>query len=244
MNLGYLEEVYNRKRNELLTNDSNKDQKSKSKQSRSRPKSAPIQKHRNKNTKRRHKITIPEPFAFDERDKKSNHDLSQTKSISKRKFEEYMDDLKREEDYHLNFQFKANPVPLSAVTRKLKNVHGLKGKKYVKQSKNESSDTIIHEFTAKKVPWYVKVKLYDAMMEEQNTKRKDRIRWRAQKLLSKSSLPPRMQLYETKENIKLKKQKMLKIKKEHYKEYTFHPKITHNVPNFEKLRIFYSFYIS
>ena len=236
MNLAYIEEVYNRKRKELATEEAKKDQTTQNSKSRSRPKSAPAQKRKYK--KRRHRITIPKPFGFDERDKKSNHDLLQSKSISKRKFKEYMDELKREEDYHLNFTFKANPVPLSAVTRKLQNVHGLKGKKYTNSKKNiEETEDEIKDFTAKDVPWFVKVKLYDAMLEEENTKRKDRIRWRAQKLLSKSSLPPRMQLYETKDNIKLKKKKMRKIKKEHYKEYTFHPKIKHNVPNFQKLSV-------
>ena len=80
------------------------------------------------------------------------------------------------------------------------------------------------------------------MQEEQNTKRKERIKYRAKKLLSKSSLPPRMQLYETKDNQKLKRQKMRKIKKEHYKEYTFHPKVKHHVPDFEKY-VLYIFYL-
>ena len=41
-----------------------------------------------------------------------------------------MDSIKKEEEYHLNFEFKANPIPLTTVQNKMNNVHGLKGKKY------------------------------------------------------------------------------------------------------------------
>merc|ERR1712233_146132 len=102
-------------------------------------------------------ITVPKPFGFDERDK---HKSLKEESISKRKFREYIESLQREEDNHLNMQFKANPVPLHTVTSKLKNVHGLKGKKKVKKYDKTSSN---EQFIAKEVPWFVKVKLFDAM---------------------------------------------------------------------------------
>eukprot|EP01083_Nonionella_stella_P298443 1012983_1 len=198
-----------------------------------RPRTAPTK------SKRKYSITIPKPFAFDKRDENV-----ETESISKRKLREYLESIKQEEDYHLNFEFKANPIPLHTVTRRIKAVHGLKGKKPArknrfsifqppsKQSKTENDPD--KPFTAKTVPWFVTVKLYDAMKEEENTKRKERIRDRANKLLSESSLPKRMQLHENKENVKKKKQKMKRIKKEHYKNCTFQPKINHNVPDFQK----------
>ena len=193
----------------------------------SRPQSAPSQ----QSARRRRRITIPKPFQFEQRAK-----MQHTKpSISKRRFREYMDELQKEEEFHLNFEFKANAVPLSAVTTKMHGVHGLKGK--TSKTANSTRSCTQNEngvFTAKKVPWFVKVKLYDAMKEEENTKRKERIKARADRLLSVSSLPPRMQLYETKENRTVRKMKIKEIKREHFKEYTFTPDINHIVPDFER----------
>ena len=220
-NLARIERKYNLK--------DSKPKRRKQKEQSNRPKTAPIRHEDTHDKSIKQKITIPKPFQFDERDK---HKELKEESISKRKFREYIESLQNEEDYHLNLQFKANPVPLHTVTSKMNNVHGLKGKKVKKVSDDDSKSQ--EQFTAKEVPWFVKVKLFDAMKKEENTKRKDRIRYRANKLLSKSSLPPRMKLYENKKNKKIQKQKMKQIKREHFKEYTFQPKINHNVPDFKK----------
>lgn len=87
-------------------------------------------------------------------------------------------------------------------------------------------------FQAKDVPWFVKVKLYDSMMEEQTRKRRENCEKRAQTNLRKSKLPPRMQKYLSDESSKIDKIK--KIEQEMYKEYTFTPKLNHSVPDFHK----------
>ena len=216
-NLAQLEEVYHRRRNRMrFESDDDADSESDEKaaetpRSRERPKTAPV----------RNRITIPKPFGFDQRDNNAKAKAAaDAASISKRRFHEYLSDLKRAEDAHLNFEFKANPVPLSAVTSRM-----APGPKRAVTPPKEP-------FKAKDVPWFVKVKLYDAMKAEQSTKRKVAIQRRADKLLAKSSLPPRMRRYETAQNRALKKRKLREIAKEAHKEFTFAPKINHCVPDF------------
>ena len=228
-NLSRLERVYNarKSRNSASRRSSRRSQSGDDEKSETvdgqRPRTAPS------GAPPRRRITIPEPFHFDSVDREK----MDSESISKRRFREYLESIRKEEEYHLRFEFKAKAVPLSAVTTKMdKMVHGLKGKR-VSSSKKASAVEPEEVFTAKKVPWFVKVKLYDAMMAEESTKRRDRIKQRADRLLSAAALPPRMRLYESAEQRTLKNKKMERIESEHFSECTFAPDIKHSVPDFE-----------
>jgi hypothetical protein len=84
-------------------------------------------------------------------------------------------------------------------------------------------------FKANKVPWESSVPLYAQMVEKEEQERKARIEERSKINLSKSKLPPRMEMHEvTKQE---EKSQMLEKNKE---EFSFQPMQAKEVPDFKR----------
>lgn len=103
-------------------------------------------------------FTIPEPFSFAD----FKHEGSQTvrNSISKRRFEEYLRELKERDDKELSFQFKANPVPKSTMQKVF--------------------SEYVARLEAKQKEWKARSKLRDAERRKAEKEKKDRALYEAE----------------------------------------------------------------
>ncbi|KAL0486091.1 FAM161A ciliogenesis-associated protein [Acrasis kona] len=197
--------------------------------------------------RKKRKITIPAPFSFDHRE------AVKEKTISKKKFEEYISDIEAEKEAHLRTKFRANPVPLSTLEPKYEELQRKyeQNKKLIhttyslellnecepfsfverdqnKVTKNHVEYTPPFKFKANPVPKTLKHSFSEKLDKDEKV-RKDRIKVRAVDTFHNSSLPPRMQMHKnfeaTRKNIKRPSSAM-----------TFRPKINHDIPNFAELQ--------
>jgi len=161
------------------------------------------------NGKKTIKITVPQPFLFDEREKqKKTRELSKERLKSKEK----------------TSTFKANPVPEFVKQRNLlEQINKEQEKRREEIKKNSRIITMQREkpfsfylrekenkeirkknrferkefqFKANPVPWSCTIKLFQRMNEEERTKREERVSKQAQMSLNNAKLPPRMEKHE------------------------------------------------
>ena len=164
---------------------------------------------KSENSKKTIKITVPEPFQFDEREKqKKTREMSKERLKSKEKAT----------------TFKANPVPEFVKQRDLlEQINKEQEKRREEIKKNSRIITMQREkpfsfylrekenkdirkknrferkefeFKANPVPWFCSIKLFQRMNEEEKAKREERVSKQAQISLNMAKLPPRMEKHE------------------------------------------------
>ena len=199
-------------------------------------------------------FTIPEPFEFL---KKNYHEKKLTK------IQEILEERKKNEDDVFNHQFHANPLnkKMFNQTGNLKNITEKEREKRERRIELKKNDIIANmrpfsfydkdfesfvtrknqecippefiPFKANPIKWRSQVKMYDGMMENENA-RKERNQRRAEELLSKAALPPRMEMHEKQKKLLQEEEK--KMEKERIKQdkerRLFQAK---KAPNFERL---------
>ena len=199
-------------------------------------------------------FTVPEPFNFL---KKNYHE----KKISKMK--EILEERKKNEDDIFKHVFHANPVNKRMYNKagSLKNItekEREKRERRIELKINEIKanmrpfsfyDKDFESFYARKhqecmppkfipfkanpIKWSSEVKMYDGMIDNEAA-RKERNHRRAEELLARAALPPRLEMHEKEKKLQLEEEKRLeeeKIKKD--KEARLFK--AQNPPNFEKL---------
>lgn len=159
-------------------------------------------------------VTVPEPFGFEYRE------LVKEKSIRQLKFEEMIAGIRLEEERHLNMKYKAKPVPSDVMIPKYESILASQEARRIEVKRTSMETTKANEkpfnfyirdkekqklephespketFKANPVPWYCKVSLYEQMRSKEKAAREERVARAAQESLRKSSLPPRMEVYE------------------------------------------------
>ena len=199
-------------------------------------------------------FTIPEPFDFL---KKNYHEKKLTK------IQEILEDRKKNEDDVFNHQFHANPLnrKMFNQTGNLKNITEKEREKRERRIELKKNDIIANmrpfsfydkdfasfvtrknqecippefiPFKANPIKWRSQIKMYDGMMENDNA-RKERNQRRAEELLAKAALPPRMEMHEKQKKLLQEEEK--KMEKERIKQdkerRLFQAK---KAPNFERL---------
>lgn len=204
--------------------------------------------------KGKYRITIPEPFKFDKRDK------TKDKSTQQRRLEE---DLRYKElvvDYEISCQFKAKDIPKSTMEPRYQRImenNEQRRQEVLRQSqamtranekpfsfyqwdvenyeqkKNYIPDLEVMEdcgkFKANPVPWYCKAFLFKWMVENDAQERELRIKDYAELSYRMSKLPPRMAQYE-----EMKRQGLIKGKTQDdfNLDFTFKPAPARDVPDF------------
>ena len=199
-------------------------------------------------------FTIPEPFEFL---KKNYHEKKLTK------MQEILEERKKNEDDVFNHNFHANPLnkKMFKQTGNLKNITDKEKEKRdrrIELKKNDIKanmrpfsfyDKDFQSFVARKnqecippkfvpfkanpIKWKSQVKMYDGMLENENT-RKERNQKRAEELLLKAALPPRMEMHEKQKKLQEEEEKRIEKEKNKMdkKQRLFKAK---NAPNFERL---------
>ena len=189
-------------------------------------------------------VTVPEPFEFDIRDKVKE------KSIREAKFEEYLKQLKLEEEKHLNYRYRAKPVPSDVVVPKYESIMAAQETKRLEVKRNSIELTKSREkpfsfyerdknktkpepelfvqtpFKANPIPWKSTVPLYQKMVTEEKAQREERISKAAQEKLRKASLPPRMEMHQ-----KVKEQQQSTMQESSSRSFVAKPP-----PDFKKLQ--------
>ncbi|KRX08415.1 hypothetical protein PPERSA_12896 [Pseudocohnilembus persalinus] len=172
------------------------------------------------------KITKPQPFQFDERERQRQ----MTRSISQRRFDEMIDDIRQKEYETYNQPFRANPVPAHVKKPLFQKLMHNQEKRRADVRANSIAITISREkpfsfyqrdiekmkakkknkwereqfvFKANKVPWFCNVDLLDRINNEEDQKRKERVAKEAQRIMQMSKLPPRMEMHEQQKKAKL-----------------------------------------
>ena len=164
-----------------------------------------------KNSNSSIKFTVPTPFEFEQREKIKN------KSIRQIKFEQYINEKRREEENHINYHTKAAPVPAEVIIPKYntmlaaqeerRNIVKQNSKKitkerekpfqfYIREMNKPKSEEIKEEpykFKAKPPPPSNSIPLYEQMSRKLEDDRKSRIEAAAKKALEEAKLPPRME---------------------------------------------------
>ena len=169
-------------------------------------------------TKKKHskstlKFTVPSPFEFENREKSKN------KPISQIKFEKYINEIKQEEENHLKYHPKAQPVPPEVSIPKYNTMLALQEARrneirqnsvkmtkerekpfgfYIREqnkTKPEKSKDEPFVFKAKPPPASNSIPLYEHMSRKLEEDRKSRIENAAKKALEEAKLPPRMERY-------------------------------------------------
>lgn len=171
--------------------------------------------------KGKYRITVPEPFKFDKRDKVKG------KSIREVKLEEELRWKELEEQYEIAQQFAAKDIPKSTLEKRYEKIlsdNERRRDEVKRQSKaltkaNERPfsfytreqeaakeinppeasewDVMNNEpFKANPVPWYCKVNLYQRMVENDAAERENRVKTNAELSYSMAKLPPRMQKHQ------------------------------------------------
>ncbi|OMJ70099.1 hypothetical protein SteCoe_31992 [Stentor coeruleus] len=170
-------------------------------------------KEKDKKQKNTMKFTVPEPFDFDAREKQK------AKSIRQTKFEQYINEKIQEEDNHIKYRPKANPVPaevmipkynsLLAAQEARRNEVKQNSKKitkdrekpfefYIREMNKPKPEEIKEEpyvFKAKVPPPSNSIPLYEQMSRKLEEERKSRIEIAAKKALEEAKLPARMERY-------------------------------------------------
>ena len=199
-------------------------------------------------------FTVPEPFDFL---KKNYHEKKLTK------IQEILEERKKNEDDVFNHLFQANPLNRKMFNQagNLKNITDkerekrerrieLKKKnieanmrpfsfydkdfeKFVTRKNQECIPPEFVPFKANPIKWRSQVKMYDGMMENERT-RKERNQKRAEELLNKAALPPRMEMHEKQKKLQEEEEKkMEKQRRKTDKEKTLFK--AKNAPNFQRL---------
>ncbi|CAG9320755.1 unnamed protein product [Blepharisma stoltei] len=173
--------------------------------------SSPQRHEKPKSSKSQHQFTVPEPFEFDTREK------IKPKSIRQQKLDEMVLEKKLEEEFHLKYRPKANPIPAEvlipkyqtllaaqearrlevkrnskAITEKLQKPFNFHSKE---KSKNEEPKVEQYKFKAKPPPPTNNLPLYNQMSKQLEEERRSRIEAAAKKSLEEAKLPPRMERY-------------------------------------------------
>ena len=181
-------------------------------------------------------FTVPEPFNF----LKNNY---HEKKLSKMK--EILEERQKNEDEVFKHTFHANPLNkkmfnkagnLENITEKEREKRErrieLKNKEIIANMRPfsfydkdfENFYTRKHQecippefkpFKANPIKWRSQVKMYDGMMENDFT-RKERNQRRAEELLAKAALPPRMEMHEKQKKLQLEEEK--RVEKEKYRQ--------------------------
>eukprot|EP01022_Parablepharisma_sp_SALTPOND_P024520 TRINITY_DN54511_c0_g1_i1.p3 TRINITY_DN54511_c0_g1~~TRINITY_DN54511_c0_g1_i1.p3 ORF type:complete len:384 (-),score=63.42 TRINITY_DN54511_c0_g1_i1:6055-7206(-) len=181
------------------------------------------------------KITIPKPFSFERREK------------AKKKVAKQLSPVHEEKPQH----FVANPIPVSTLLPKYEMIVAqnearrleVKQASYAMAKAREKpfsfyerdkekfmrkGEEVIAEdvkpFKAKPVPPEVTVQLYEQMTREKEKAREERIKKRAEDLLTGSKLPPRMELDQSKGRPKKKLEE----------SYPFRPEPARAIPDFQR----------
>lgn len=187
-------------------------------------------------------VTVPDPFQFEEREKKK------PKSIREKWLESHIQEKVNEENSHLNFQYKARNVPDEVLMpkyeslRKALHERSLEAKRTsVERTKMLEKPFSFYErdkekvkkehpappdytFKANPIPWACTVPLYESKIQQEQALREERKSREAQKNLRKASLPPRMEMHQH-----IKQSQVIENK-------TPSPKIrVKDPPNFDKL---------
>jgi FMN-dependent NADH-azoreductase len=160
------------------------------------------------------KFTVPVPFHFDSRER------NKSKSIRQIKLEQYVNEIKQEEENHLKYRPSANPVPaevlipkyntLIAAQESRRNEVKQNSKKLTQQReqpfefykremnkvKPEEIKEIPYKFKARPPPPSNSIPLFEQMSRKLEDDRKVRIETAAKKALEEAKLPPRMERYE------------------------------------------------
>ena len=199
-------------------------------------------------------FTVPEPFNFL---KNNYHEKKLTK------IQEILEERKKNEDDVFKNTFHANPLNKKMFNKAgdLQNITAKEKEKRDRRIEKKKNDIIANmkpfsfydkdfndfvtrknqecippkfiPFKANPIKWRSQVKMYDGMLENENT-RKERNQRRAEELLAKAALPPRMEMHEKQR--KLQEEEEKKMEKEYDKKEKekrlFKAK---NAPNFEKL---------
>ncbi|CAG9319563.1 unnamed protein product [Blepharisma stoltei] len=189
-------------------------------------------------------VTVPEPFGFETRE------LTKEKSIRQRRFEEYINEIRLEEERHLNMKYKANPIPSDVIIPKYDSILAAQEARRIEVKRTSMETTKANEkpfsfyvrdkekkkpepvemkketFKANPVPWHCKVSIYDQMRNQDKAAREERIARAAQESLRKSSLPPRMEMHE-----KARSQQIITPKTENFESFK-----AKDPPNFTKLQ--------
>lgn len=159
------------------------------------------------------KFTVPVPFAFDSRDQ------HKSKGIKQLKFEQYINEIKQQEENHLKYRPVPVPVPAEVIVPKYntliaaqehrRNEVKQNSKKLTKERekpfdfylrelnkpKQEEIKEEPYKFKAKAPPASNSIPLYEQMSRKMEEDRKSRIEAAAKKALEESKLPPRMEKY-------------------------------------------------
>eukprot|EP00742_Colponemidia_sp_Colp-10_P012236 GILJ01013704.1.p1 GENE.GILJ01013704.1~~GILJ01013704.1.p1 ORF type:complete len:699 (-),score=131.65 GILJ01013704.1:156-2252(-) len=202
---------------------------------------------------RRFRITVPQPFSFE------NRDQVRHKSISRKKFEEWMAEKKVQEEKASNKYWRANPVPSSVIVPRFQSIMAANEARRieVKRTSQQRLQQLAAPFSfylrdmnkppkaeptydfdgfkAKPIPWSVSVPLFEKMVHEREIKRKERINKAMQESLRKAKLPPRMELYEKTKGEEKRRRQKEKEGNPLGDEYTFKPLVKSEVPNFDEL---------
>ena len=199
-------------------------------------------------------FTVPVPFNFL---KNNYHEKKLTK------IQEILEERKKNEDDVFNHIFHANPLNRKMFNQagSLKNITEKENEKREKRIEIKTNEIIANmrpfsfydkdfqsfvtrknqecippefvPFKANPIKWKSQVKMYDGMLENEFT-RKERNQKRAEELLAKAALPPRMEMHEKQK--KLQREEEKKIEKQREKldkdRRLFKAK---NAPNFERL---------
>ena len=199
-------------------------------------------------------FTVPEPFNFL---KNNYHEKKLTK------IQEILEERKKNEDDIFNHNFHANPLnekmfDKSGNLDNIINREKMKREERIKSKINDIKanmkpfsfyDKDFESFYARKnqecippkfipfkanpIKWRSQVKMYDGIMDNENA-RKERNKRRAEELLSKAALPPRMEMHEKQKKLQEEEEKkMEKVKDKQDKEKRLFK--AKNAPNFEKL---------
>lgn len=176
-------------------------------------KSSKTQKKKKKHSDSTIKFTVPAPFEFEQREKDKH------KSIRQLKFEQYINEKKREEDNHINYHTIAVPVPAEVVIPKYNTMMAAqearrndvkKNSKKITKDREKLFEFYVRElnkpkveevreepfkFKAKPPPASNSVPLYEQMSRKGEEDRKSRIEIAAKKALEEAKMPSRMERY-------------------------------------------------
>lgn len=150
------------------------------------------------------KITVPELSGYQERQENRND----VETIAEKKLQNWIKDLKKEEEEALNYKFKAKEVPKAvreprydkiiqeqerrreevkknslALTRANEKPFAFYERDKTKEKKfKEDWELKQHKFKANEVPWFCSVELYEQEMQKSEQLRKEKINRRAQEV--------------------------------------------------------------
>ena len=179
------------------------------------------------------------------------------------KIQEILEERKKNEDDIFNHTFHANPLnkKMFNQTGNLKNISDKEKEKRDRRIELKKNDIIANmrpfsfydkdfvsfvtrknqecippkfiPFKANPIKWRSQVKMYDGMLENENT-RKERNQRRAEFLLSQAALPPRMEMHEKQKKLQQEEEKKMEKQrnKQDKERRLFKAK---NAPNFERL---------